>query len=437
MSSAADQLADRLDQVLPPQSDVVTEHDSDPLVDTALRLARSPHPALGRDQVARIESLILARVHSGHTRRPIRTILYWAAAACLIITLVTMGTAQVSAGSLPGETFYPVKRFVERGRLALSSDKDDVDLRLEFADRRLDEFETLLDRGTINLDPLHDAIKEMNSALALVEEAKGSRDSSVQQLMKLSSRQVQLAEQAKNRVDATTAEELYTTAAEAEQVAQEARDLLEKPSSNIPPGMLEQSSARRLPMVPTHTPEPSDRPTISEPVQQIQPPVETPVPPADDPVFVGVPPVKKVPPKVGPTSTPIPPSSTPEPTIPPTDEPTSEPPTDEPIFLPTDEPTSTPVPPTEAPIILPTDEPTPEPPTDEPTLPAPVIVVEPTAGIDEASVPEIGLTTDLPAPTDQIIQPAADLSPTPANTEESVSIDPYPTETPLPTESAP
>jgi hypothetical protein len=228
-------LADRLDQVLPPHQPGVapTAAGDDSLVDLAVRLARGPHPVLDAPSVAQIQAQILARadkiVFAGARNgwQP-RGLLRWAVAACLIVALLLVSTASVSAQSLPGETLYPVKRLVEQGRIALSGDSGEVGLRLQFADRRLDEFEELLDEGTVRLDTLDDAVDEMNTALSLVEDGAGSRQDAASRLVDLSERHVALAERARPRLepDGEQVEQLQGVAEEAEQVGQEARDLV-------------------------------------------------------------------------------------------------------------------------------------------------------------------------------------------------------------------
>jgi hypothetical protein len=206
MNSASfpDPLADRLDQVLPPHSTALPDHveAEEPAVRVAVMLARGPHPVLSSEAVARIQTRVLGRAASLR-RAPVRwngRLLRWAAAACIALMILTVTSATASADSVPGDTLYPVKRLVEQGRLALSSNSTDVSLRLDFADRRLDEFETLLNRGEVNFRSLNDALREMNSALVLVEQGDGPREESAIRLLDLSARQMDLAVTAASRV---------------------------------------------------------------------------------------------------------------------------------------------------------------------------------------------------------------------------------------------
>lgn len=66
----------------------------------------------------------------------------------LALLLFGGGLALASAESLPGEPLYPVKRTLEQMALALLPGQEPT-LRLDFAERRLQEAEALLQRGQI------------------------------------------------------------------------------------------------------------------------------------------------------------------------------------------------------------------------------------------------------------------------------------------------
>ncbi|HEX3096021.1 MAG TPA: DUF5667 domain-containing protein, partial [Patescibacteria group bacterium] len=64
--------------------------------------------------------------------------------APLVILLFITGTAYASADALPGDTLYNVKRTVEDARVVLAPTADSkLQLQLEFAQKRLQELETL------------------------------------------------------------------------------------------------------------------------------------------------------------------------------------------------------------------------------------------------------------------------------------------------------
>ncbi|HZS02281.1 MAG TPA: DUF5667 domain-containing protein, partial [Chloroflexota bacterium] len=70
-----------------------------------------------------------------------------AAAIGLVIVLV-LASVTASAAALPGDLFYPVKRAAEQAQLSLASEGEPrAELRLELADRRLEEVAQLLERG--------------------------------------------------------------------------------------------------------------------------------------------------------------------------------------------------------------------------------------------------------------------------------------------------
>jgi hypothetical protein len=250
--SDADQLADRLDRMLPPHGlGVPDPPEGDPALAVALRLARGPHPALDADAVARVGARLIAAVDSRPaarriTFRPAMGVIRWAAAACLVLVVVAVSTATASARSLPGDTLYPVKRLVEQGRLALASDGGEVTLRLDLAGRRLDEFETLLKQGEVHPETLDDATEQMNSTLALVEDGVGTPETVANRLIDLSTRQAGLAEEASVQANGDPAKviQLHEALSEANAVQAEARQLIAPPAKPEAHAIPDRFSAR-------------------------------------------------------------------------------------------------------------------------------------------------------------------------------------------------
>jgi len=160
-----------------------------------------------------------------------------------------IGTATASARSLPGDTLYPVKRLVEQGQLALTSDGGEVTLRLDLAGRRLDEFETLLKRGEVHPETLDDAAEQMNSTLALVEDGAGTPEAVANQLIELSTREVRLAEEAISRVngDPAKAIRLHEAVSEAAAVEEAARQLIAPPEKPAVRTLPDRFAARSAP----------------------------------------------------------------------------------------------------------------------------------------------------------------------------------------------
>ncbi|MFC1612269.1 DUF5667 domain-containing protein [Patescibacteria group bacterium] len=54
-------------------------------------------------------------------------------------------TVSASENSLPGDTLYPIKLFVEKTQLTFAPKEDEVSLRVEFAERRLEEMRQILE----------------------------------------------------------------------------------------------------------------------------------------------------------------------------------------------------------------------------------------------------------------------------------------------------
>lgn len=196
-------LMDRLDRALPPHTRASGAADGDPLVEAARRLAEGPDFPLSNAALDRIEARLrqrtaeLPRPVQRPAVRPVRRnlwgVLRYAAAACLIVVLALGGVTGASASSLPGDTLYPVKRTVEDVRLALVTEGNEPGLRVNLADRRLDEFETLLDdRQKVYPKSLEEASDQMTRALDLLSSGHGNRTQIVPRIATLTHRQAAL-----------------------------------------------------------------------------------------------------------------------------------------------------------------------------------------------------------------------------------------------------
>lgn len=154
---------DRLNHY-PDNLDEAAGEDLSPFVEVINRLQRAPRPTLNANAKARLEARVLNPSVVSFKHRTTHRILFRAIAAVLVVVMfIGGGTAWASEDALPGETLYPVKRFVEDTRLSLAiSESTEVDLRLEFTRRRLDEFNQLLKEGVVDLAVLHDASDEMD-----------------------------------------------------------------------------------------------------------------------------------------------------------------------------------------------------------------------------------------------------------------------------------
>lgn len=166
-----DDLARRLESVLPAGRAEVQQDSpalADPLVQTAVLVARAGFPELSDAALQRIESQVLAtfdlRRRAAAPRRAPRRLL-WAAAACLLVVLVGVGLFTQAVNSLPGETFYGAKLGVERIELSLArSPEAQSRVYLRQANRRLEEASALIAQGQFDPAVVDQALRSLESA---------------------------------------------------------------------------------------------------------------------------------------------------------------------------------------------------------------------------------------------------------------------------------
>lgn len=233
-------LTNRLDRAVPPYSDRLGAAGDDPLVEAAQQLASGPDVALSAAALDRIEARLRARtvelaprmqaqaasnlspvppaetVRALPRRRSSMRLLRYAVAACLVIALVltSAGAARASDDSVPGDVLYPLKRLIEQVRLSLVSTENEPDLRLELAERRLDEFETLLEHNKVDLNVLEDASTHLDRAMQLADEGHGNPVLISQQAAALAQQKYTLIQQAMVMVEAETQQQLNDWVAE-------------------------------------------------------------------------------------------------------------------------------------------------------------------------------------------------------------------------------
>jgi uncharacterized membrane protein len=165
-------LARRLDQVLPPDKTSIPPQTPDTLVNMAVSIAVMRVPEPSDIALARIETKMLTafdRQYRAQPRRqPRRWVSQasrWAVAASFVLVLLIAGIVPASAGSLPGEPLYGVKRLVEGVELALAPAPDAAArLRLQHAERRAFEALALLERGQFDATLLDEALTELRNA---------------------------------------------------------------------------------------------------------------------------------------------------------------------------------------------------------------------------------------------------------------------------------
>lgn len=125
--------------------------------DLARRLAEAPQPRSVRAP---------RRAPAGVLQRLWRSTAFMAATAATVILFLGAGVTYASADALPGQWLYPIKRSVEGVRLAVASEGGAMDLRLDFAERRLAEAIGVPgEAGSALADFSH----QVSSALAIVD----------------------------------------------------------------------------------------------------------------------------------------------------------------------------------------------------------------------------------------------------------------------------
>ncbi|MBN1659314.1 MAG: hypothetical protein JXA93_12995 [Anaerolineae bacterium] len=152
----------------------------EPLVRAALDLRVVLRPKVPGATRARIEQRILASREVARLKQPARSqaresrprILHWRFAllsALLFTLLFSLVAVHASAEALPGSGLYGVKRASEAAWLWFTPRNDRGSVHLSLADRRLHEFEALLDQGTWDEEILAEIGQHVEAALVLAE----------------------------------------------------------------------------------------------------------------------------------------------------------------------------------------------------------------------------------------------------------------------------
>jgi hypothetical protein len=415
-------------------------------------------------------------------------------AIVVAIVAAMMGAVDTaSAQSLPGETLYPWKRTKEDISLALVTDPNQRShMLVEFAGRRLNEFNQLVDTGkaadsvlvaqTLDnlLDNLQGAIAEDQKTedvdmTPAVKQILNETQSALTQAAVVAPATAQVLDQANDRaaiisqeIPATTAAATATPTAQAATQQATATSVLANASSSTAPVAATPSDGG-----PNNKPTPvlsatenlSELPTLS-PTRASGEPTVTPSVPTIEPINTPTAdPSTAIPPTAAPTDTAVssvPPSPVPPTSVPPSPVPPSETPLPTETLLPTETPppTATPVPTTEAtsgppptpvptrtrPTRTPTRTPTPTAtatitPTNTPTEVPPTATDTPTS---EPTATDTATPTETPTPTDTATPepPTATDTATPllsngdSGNEATPSPQPTPTDSQAPTPSA-
>ncbi len=165
-------LAQRLDEVLPPDTLTQAETDNDPLIEAAAELANAPRPALSTDAMARIQAQVLEaqrqQINTQTTQQSnsrvirLQPALRWMLVAGLAIVVLFAASVPPALASVPGDVLYPVKQVLETVELGLATTPESqASVYLNFAERRTQELEVLLERGTLDSQLVDAALNNM------------------------------------------------------------------------------------------------------------------------------------------------------------------------------------------------------------------------------------------------------------------------------------
>lgn len=157
-----------------------------PLLEIGVRVRPGPLAPLRPGPRARAKAQLLeradqltARRKSVVTKRPMSRpawlrLMPAAIALVMICSLAGLGMATASASSLPGDVLYPIKRMSEQVTIALAAAANRPELHVQFAQRRLDEFEALSVRGDFSQGLVTEAANEIANALSEVGQSSES-----------------------------------------------------------------------------------------------------------------------------------------------------------------------------------------------------------------------------------------------------------------------
>ncbi len=115
-----------------------------------------------------------------------RSAMIWAVVFAVVAVFVGGGGVVYAAqDALPGEPLYPVKETVEEVQLLLADPVEDVQLHLDFAARRLEEAQQLMQEGQVDLavEAMEMAEEHWQAALAVAEQLRETQPEAFNALM--------------------------------------------------------------------------------------------------------------------------------------------------------------------------------------------------------------------------------------------------------------
>jgi uncharacterized protein DUF5667 len=109
-----------------------------------------------------------------------RSIAWKAVLTVIIVILLSAGSCYASQNSLPGDTFYPVKRAFEKISYNLTINPEiKLQLKIESAKSRLFETERLVARNKNHIDLIYSTLLDYNKTMTVIQKisSRGSLDS--------------------------------------------------------------------------------------------------------------------------------------------------------------------------------------------------------------------------------------------------------------------
>ena len=116
-----------------------------------------------------------------------------AAAVMLICSLLSVGVVSASAGALPGEALYPIKRLTEDAMLTFTPPSGQTDLHIYLAERRLGEYQALATQGDVRQELFDEVTAETTAALSyLTASSAATQQASLERILSATDQQAQV-----------------------------------------------------------------------------------------------------------------------------------------------------------------------------------------------------------------------------------------------------
>lgn len=241
-----------------------------PLLAAAARPMAAPRLSLRPAAREAIEQRLIARLLArrasrSSASRPLAVHRVSFAAAMLAAVLFGVLITAASPGSLPGDALYPIKRLSESIGLQLAGEPARAQLRIEWAQRRLDEFRQLASRGEVRIALLEEFQIETNAALASSDGlGEEERNALLGRVAAAYTRAVELTSDVRDRVPAAALSDFDELAAA---LAEEREDVNDRAPAPVP-ALTPTSTFTPRPPAPTFTPTPTPALRGSDPTNE-------------------------------------------------------------------------------------------------------------------------------------------------------------------------